>query len=183
MIEVLSLSTLGFVNHTNEVTAERTWKRVCEFHLVMEEKETDYPSFPPSPSGKNPDAGTDQAAKTEPPGLPQWEFDKPSEFTYSGEGRRPTPILDAYERSRDPAELERLMQEAYDSLPPRDGPRRNNHKRRQRQKYRAIRVRTERSLYLTRLWWIGSSRSTVPDAVAAFSDHLLLALSIARDGR
>lgn len=72
--------------------------------------------------------------------LPQWEFDKPSELSYTREDQEPTPILDAYERSRDPAELERLLQMSYDALPPRAGPRRNNHKRRQHQKFRTVRV-------------------------------------------
>lgn len=58
----------------------------------------------------------------------------------------PTPILDAYERSRDPAEMERLIKMAFDSLPERAGPQRYNHKRRERQRYKTIRVSELREL-------------------------------------
>ncbi|CAN0134308.1 unnamed protein product [Ectocarpus sp. 12 AP-2014] len=56
-----------------------------------------------------------------------------------GEENPPTPILDAYEKSRDPAEMERLIALAFDSLPERAGPQRYNHKRREHQRYRTIR--------------------------------------------
>ncbi|CAM9740566.1 unnamed protein product [Ectocarpus fasciculatus] len=55
------------------------------------------------------------------------------------DGNPPTPILDAYEKSRDPAEMERLIALAFDSLPERAGPQRYNHKRREHQRYRTIR--------------------------------------------
>lgn len=57
-----------------------------------------------------------------------------------GDENPPTPILDAYEKSRDPAEMERLIALAFDSLPERAGPQRYNHKRREHQRYRTIRV-------------------------------------------
>lgn len=53
----------------------------------------------------------------------------------------PTPILDAYEKSRDPAEMERLIKMSFDSLPERAGPQRYNHKRREHQRYKTIRVK------------------------------------------
>ncbi|CBN77973.1 hypothetical protein Esi_0081_0070 [Ectocarpus siliculosus] len=56
-----------------------------------------------------------------------------------GDENPPTPILDAYEKSRDPAEMERLIALAFDSLPERAGPQRYNHKRREHQRYRTIR--------------------------------------------
>lgn len=52
----------------------------------------------------------------------------------------PTPILDAYEKSRDPDEMERLIKLSFDSLPERAGPQRYNHKRREHQRYRTIRA-------------------------------------------
>lgn len=94
-----------------------------------------------SVSGSGADASSGKDAEEEPQELPRWEFDKPSEFSSAGRQGEPTPILDAYERSRDPAEMERLLKMSFEALPPRDGPRRNNHKRRQHQKYRTIRVR------------------------------------------
>ncbi|CAN0185624.1 unnamed protein product [Scytosiphon promiscuus] len=51
----------------------------------------------------------------------------------------PTPILDAYERSKDPAEMERLIAMSFDALPERAGPQRYNHKRREHQRFRTIR--------------------------------------------
>ncbi|CAM9339037.1 unnamed protein product [Choristocarpus tenellus] len=69
-----------------------------------------------------------------------WEYDAPSEYTFvDREDTPPSPILDEYERTRDPQMLEDLMKMARDSLPPRAGPRRNNHKRREHQRFRAIR--------------------------------------------
>ncbi|CAB1101586.1 unnamed protein product [Ectocarpus sp. CCAP 1310/34] len=44
---------------------------------------------------------------------------------HEGEENPPTPILDAYEKSRDPAEMERLIALAFDSLPERAGPQSN----------------------------------------------------------
>lgn len=83
-----------------------------------------------------------------------WEFDVSTEGEEEAEAKRaeehgdededdnpPTPILDAYERSRDPAEMERLIQESFDSLPERAGPQRYNHKRREQQRWKTIRVR------------------------------------------
>ena len=79
-------------------------------------------------------------------GPSEWEFDESTEAAF-GDGREdgedappPTPILDAYERSRDPVEMERLIQMAFDSLPERAGPQRYNHKRREHQRYKTIRV-------------------------------------------
>lgn len=75
--------------------------------------------------------------------IQDWEFDEPSQFAkfVAPKDMPPTPILDAYEMSRDPEEMERLIKMAFDSLPERAGPRRNNHRRRQHQKFRMIRVR------------------------------------------
>lgn len=79
-------------------------------------------------------------------GPSEWEFDESTEAAF-GDGREdgeeappPTPILDAYERSRDPVEMERLIQMSFDSLPERAGPQRYNHKRREHQRYKTIRV-------------------------------------------
>lgn len=79
-------------------------------------------------------------------GPSEWEFDESTEAAF-GDGREdgedappPTPILDAYERSRDPVEMDRLIQMSFDSLPERAGPQRYNHKRREHQRYRTIRV-------------------------------------------
>ena len=79
-------------------------------------------------------------------GPSEWKFDESTEAAF-GYGREdgedappPTPILDAYERSRDPVEMERLIQMSFDSLPERAGPQRYNHKRREHQRYRTIRV-------------------------------------------
>lgn len=78
-------------------------------------------------------------------GPSEWEFDESTEAAF-GDGREdgedappPTPILDAYERSRDPVEMDRLIQMSFDSLPERAGPQRYNHKRREHQRYRTIR--------------------------------------------
>lgn len=75
----------------------------------------------------------------------EWEYDSPTERLEANEsgkdgGAPPTPILDAYERSRDPVEMERLIQMSFDSLPERAGPQRYNHKRREQQRYKTIRV-------------------------------------------
>lgn len=83
-----------------------------------------------------------------------WEFDASTEGEEEAEARRaeglgddddddenpPTPILDAYERSRDPVEMERLIKMSFDSLPERAGPQRYNHKRREQQRWKTIRV-------------------------------------------
>lgn len=81
----------------------------------------------------------------------EWEFDESTEAAF-GDGREededappPTPILDAYERSRDPVEMERLIQLSFDSLPERAGPQRYNHKRREHQRYKTIRVSRARA--------------------------------------
>lgn len=73
-----------------------------------------------------------------------WEYDEPSQFAQLAQSENdevpPTPILDAYEKSRCPKEMERLIQMSFDVLPKRDGPRRNNHKRREKQRFKTIRV-------------------------------------------
>lgn len=77
-----------------------------------------------------------------------WDYDESTEgdYEYNREGldeedeNPPTPILDAYEKSRDPAEMERLIKMSFDSLPERAGPQRYNHKRREHQRYKTIRV-------------------------------------------
>lgn len=80
-----------------------------------------------------------------------WDFDDSTEDGEKVEARRaeelgdedenpPTPILDAYERSRDPVEMERLIKMSFDSLPERAGPQRYNHKRREQQRWKTIRV-------------------------------------------
>ncbi|CAN0453947.1 unnamed protein product, partial [Hapterophycus canaliculatus] len=79
-----------------------------------------------------------------------WEYDESTEVVFDGdrvvgededeEENPPTPILDAYERSRDPAEMERLIAMSFDSLPERAGPQRYNRKRREHQRFRTIRV-------------------------------------------
>ncbi|CAM9518998.1 unnamed protein product [Pylaiella littoralis] len=79
-----------------------------------------------------------------------WDFDDSTEDGEKAEARRaeelgdedenpPTPILDAYERSRDPVEMERLIKMSFDSLPERAGPQRYNHKRREQQRWKTIR--------------------------------------------
>lgn len=81
-----------------------------------------------------------------------WDFDASTEGEEDEASRSergdedenaPTPILDAYERSRDPAEMERLIKMSFDSLPERAGPQRYNHKRREQQRYKTIRVRVQ----------------------------------------
>lgn len=77
-----------------------------------------------------------------------WDYDKSTEgddeynqVSFDEEDDNPpTPILDAYEKSRDPAEMERLIKMSFDSLPERAGPQRYNHKRREHQRYKTIRV-------------------------------------------
>lgn len=82
----------------------------------------------------------------------EWQFDESTEEGSEAAARRrienskghpPTPILDAYERSRNSDEMERLIKMAFDSLPERAGPQRYNHKRREIQRFKTIRVRTE----------------------------------------
>lgn len=77
----------------------------------------------------------------------EWEYDASTEEVFEA-GRQihdddtpPTPILDAYERSRDPLEMERLIRLSFDSLPPRAGPQRYNKKKRERHRFRIVRVR------------------------------------------
>ena len=78
----------------------------------------------------------------------EWDYDESTEgddeynqVSFDEEDENPpTPILDAYEKSRDPAEMERLIKMSFDSLPERTGPRRHNHKRREHQRYKTIRV-------------------------------------------
>lgn len=78
-----------------------------------------------------------------------WDYDKSTEgddeynrvsFDDAEDENPPTPILDAYEKSRDPAEMERLIKMSFESLPERAGPQRYNHKRREHQRYKTIRV-------------------------------------------
>lgn len=78
----------------------------------------------------------------------EWEYDNPTESLEANKAGEdgdapPTPILDAYERSRDPVEMERLIAMSFDSLPERAGPQRYNHKRREQQRYKTIRVSQE----------------------------------------
>lgn len=75
----------------------------------------------------------------------EWEYDASTEAEVianidEADENPPTPILDAYERSRDPAEMERLIQLSFDSLPKRAGPQRYNHKKREKLRYKTIRV-------------------------------------------
>lgn len=90
-----------------------------------------------------------------------WDYDESTEggdqynqVTFDEEDENPpTPILDAYEKSRDPAEMERLIKMSFDSLPERAGPQRYNHKRREHQRYKTIRVRDESSPGLGGCGW------------------------------
>lgn len=74
----------------------------------------------------------------------EWEYDASTEAEMANlneaDENPPSPILDAYERSRDPAEMERLIQLSFDSLPKRAGPQRYNHKKREKLRYKTIRV-------------------------------------------
>ena len=96
---------------------------------------------------KNDEVGQDDAkpANLESGNPSEWEYNEATE-TERGPNQEanenpPTPILDAYERSKDPVEMERLIQMAFDSLPERAGPQRYNHKKREKLRYKTIRVR------------------------------------------
>lgn len=92
----------------------------------------------------------------------EWDYDESTEgdddynqVSLAEDENPPTPILDAYEKSRDPAEMERLIKMSFDSLPERAGPQRYNRKRREHQRYKTIRVSLLREVYACAggCWW------------------------------